>query len=160
LKDTDEKARVLKRVHVIAVVLSLLLSFAGLAYLLYLNILFPRLIAGYGGRERFSLSKVSNYTFEIPLYAYSRVHLRFEANETIELRVDGYRICDCRARDLVVEPGEEVLISLKSSSPASGMLTAWQEIPLDKQMSAWGLFLTGLVSAVISVKIGKGKLES
>ena len=47
-------------------VFSLLMIFAGLSYSLYLNVIFPGLVPFYGGRERVTLSKAENYTFQIP----------------------------------------------------------------------------------------------
>ena len=145
------------RARLLALILSSLLLLAGLAYLLYLHFLFPKLIPGYGGGERFSLNKANNYTFQIPWSAYSRLHLTVQANETLELYInDGY-VCKCNHYNLVIEPGEEALILLRSSSSVSGMFTAWQEVPLEKQVFASSLLLTGLVTTVLSVKIKRKK---
>ena len=127
------------------------LFFVGSAYLLYLQFLYPTLIPGYGGGERFSLIKANNYTFQIPWFAYSRLHLTLQANDTIKLYVDDQYVCDCSQHDVVIEPGEEAFIVLKSSSSVSGMFTAWQEIPLEKQILALSLLLVGLIGIIVTL---------
>lgn len=116
-----------------AFLLFILVSFAGLAYLLYLQLLYPRLIAGYGGGERFTLTRAKNYTCQIPWFAFSRLHLTLQTNDTVKLYGDDEHVCDCIQYDLIVEPGEEALIMLKSSSSVSDMFIAWQQIPFEKQ---------------------------
>jgi hypothetical protein len=140
----------------IVFVFSLLMIFAGLSYLLYLNVIFPGLVPSYGGGERFTLSEAENYTFQIPWLAYTRLHLALQTNDTVKLYVDSEYVCDCTSYDFVVEPGEQVLILLKSDAPVSGMFTAWQEIPFDKQILALTLVIIGLLG--IGVKI-VGKLR-
>jgi len=132
------------------------LFFVGATYLLYLQLLYPSLVPGYGGGERFSLARVNNYTFQIPWFAYSRLHLTLQANDTVRLYVDDEYVCDCIRYDLVIEPGEEALIVLKSSSPVSGMFIAWQEIPIEKQMLASSLLVVGLVGTVITLFLQRG----
>jgi len=136
------------RVRLLSSLLFISLSFAGLAYFLYLQLLYPTLVPGYGGGESFSLTKANNYTFQIPWFAYSRLHLTLQANETVNLYTDGRHACDCTSYNLVLEPGEEVLIMLKSSSSVSGRFTAWQEIPLENQLFALSLLLTGLAGTI------------
>jgi hypothetical protein len=127
------------------------LSFVGATYLSYLHLLYPSLIPGYGGGERFSLVKANNYTFQIPWFAHSRLHLTFQANDTVRLYVDDEYVCDCSQHAFVIEPGEETLITLKSSSPVSGMFTAWQEIPREREMLASSMLLIGFVGTVITL---------
>jgi hypothetical protein len=137
-------------------VFSLLTLFAGLGYSLYLNVIFPRLVPSYGGGERFTLSKAENYSFQMPWLAYTRLHLALQTNDTVKLYIDSEYMCDCTSYDFVVEPGEQILILLKSNAPVSGMFTAWQEIPFDKQILALTLVIIGLLG--IGIKI-TGKLR-
>jgi hypothetical protein len=137
-------------------VFSLLTLFAGLGYSLYLNVIFPRLVPSYGGGERFTLSEAENYTFQMPWLAYTRLHLALQTNDTVKLYIDSEYMCDCTSYDFVVEPGEQILILLKSNAPVSGMFTAWQEIPFDKQILALTLVIIGLLG--IGIKI-TGKLR-
>jgi len=137
-------------------VFSLLTLFAGLGYLLYLNVIFPGLVPFYGGGERFTLSEAENYTFQIPWLAYTRLHLALQTNDTVKLYIDSEYMCDCTSYDFVVEPGEQVLILLESDAPVSGMFTAWQEIPFEKQILALTLVIIGLLG--IGIKI-TGKLR-
>ena len=137
--------------RLLALLIFILISFAGLAYLLYLQFLYPTLIPGYGGGERFTLTRANNYTFQIPWFAYSRLHLTLQTNDTVKLYVDDEHVRDCLQYDLVIDPGEEALIVLKSSSSVSGMFTAWQETPLERQMLASSLLLVGLVGTVITL---------
>ena len=125
--------------------LSLSLLLAGLAYLLFLHSMFPRLVPGYGGGERFTLNEANEFTFQIPWEAYSRLHLSLQANDTLELYVDGDYVCVCSHYELVIERGDEALILLRSGSPINGRFTARQEIPLEKQLLAFVMILAGLV---------------
>ena len=102
--------------RLLALLIFISLSFVSATYLLYLQLLYPSLIPGYGGGERFSLTKINNYTFQIPWFAYSRLHLTFQANDTVKLYVDDDYVCDCSQHDLAIEPGEEALIVLKSTN--------------------------------------------
>ncbi len=129
---------------ILLLVLSLLLSFSGLAYLLYLQIVFPRLVPFHGGGERVTLNSANNYTTQIPWDAYSRLHLTLQTNDTVKLYSNGDYLCDCTSYEFILEPDEYVLILLKSSSPVSGRFTAWQEIPLEKQLLGLSVFLVGL----------------
>jgi hypothetical protein len=128
-----------------------LLLIAGSAYLVYLQVVFPKLVPHYGGGERFTLSEANDFTFEIPWSAHSRLHLALRANDTVELYMDGSYVCDCSRYELVIEGGDETLILLRSDSPVDGMFTAWQEIPLEKQLSAFAILLAGLVGVVKSI---------
>jgi hypothetical protein len=145
----------MSKIRLLTLVLYLSMSFAGLAYLLYLQLLYPTLIPGYGGGERFSLTDENNHSFQIPWFARSRLHLTLQANETVELHVDGEYVCDCTDYDFVIEPGGEVLVLLKSTSSVSGIFTARQEIPPQEQVLALGLLLTGLLGATISARMGR-----
>ena len=79
--------------------------------------------------ERFSLTETNNYTFQIPWFAYSRLHLTLQANDTVKLYVDDDYVCDYSEYDIVIEPSEEALIVLKSSSSVSGMFKDCRKFP-------------------------------
>ncbi|NIM46508.1 MAG: hypothetical protein GTO54_12960 [Nitrososphaeria archaeon] len=137
--------------------LILLLSFSllivGSAYFVYLRVVFPKLVPHHGGGERFTLSKANNYTYQIPWLAYSRLHLDLQANETVELYIDGSYVCDCSRYEYVIEGGGEALILLRSDSPVNGMFTARQEIPSEKWLSAFIILSAGLMGIAISIII-------
>lgn len=141
-----------KKVRTASFIVSFLLFFSGLAYLLYLQILFPRLVPHHGAGEKFALNPVNNYTFHIPWSAYSRLHLTLEANDTVRLYVNGDYVCDCTHYSFVIEPGDGTSILLMSNSSVSGMFEAWQETPLGRQLLALTLLLTGLIGVVISIR--------
>jgi hypothetical protein len=137
--------------RLLSLLIFVFLFFVGATYLLYLQLLYPSLIPGYGGGERFSLIKANNYTFQIPWFAYSRLHLTLQANDTVKLYVDDQYVCDCSQYYFIIEPGEEALVVLKSSSPVSGMFTAWQEIPLERQILALSVLLVGLIGTIVTL---------
>jgi len=142
----------LVRARVLPVLLSFSLLLAGSAYFIFLYSIFPGLVAGYGGGERFALDEANDFTFQIPWEAHSRLHLSFQANDTIELYIDGDYICDCSHYELVIERGDEALILLRSNSPVNGKFTARQEIPLEHQLLAFVMVLAGLVGLVLKEK--------
>jgi len=113
--------------------------------------MFPRLVPGYGGGEGFTLSEANDFTVQIPWSAHSRLHLTLQANDTLELYVDGDYVCNCSHYELVIERGDEALILLRSDSPVKGRFTARQEIPLEKQLLAFSILLAGLMGVAISI---------
>lgn len=134
-----------------------LLIIAGSAYLVYLQVVLPRLVPHHGGGERFTLSEANGFTFQIPWSAHSRLHLALQANDTVEFYVDGSYVCDCSHYEFVIEGGGEALILLRSDAPVDGMFTARQEIPLDKQLSAVVILSAGLIGIAISFRIRRKK---
>jgi hypothetical protein len=140
---------------VLLIILSLSLLLAGSAYTAYLHLLFPKLVPGYGGGERFTLGEANNFTFQIPWSAYSGLHLDLQANDTVELYVDGDYVCVCSHYELVIERGGEALVLLRSDSPVEGRFTARQEIPLERQLLAFSILLAGLMGVAISIRIRK-----
>ena len=136
---------------ILLILLSFLLLLAGSAYFLFLQCIFPSLVPGYGGGEGFTLGEANDFTFQIPWEAYSRLHLDLQANDTLELYVDGDYVCDCSHYELVIERGDEALILLRSDSPVKGRFTARQEIPLEKQLLAFAMILAGLVGLALSI---------
>ena len=136
---------------------SFLLIIMGSAYLVYLQVVFPKLVPHYGGGERFTLSEANDFTFQIPWSAHSRLHLALQANDTLELYVDGSYVCDCSHYEFVIEPRGEALILLRSDASVNGMFTAWQEIPSEKQLLASLMLLAGLIGLAISIRIHRKK---
>jgi hypothetical protein len=128
-----------------------LLSLAGLAYFLYLQVLFPKLVPSYGSGERFTLEPANNYTYQIPWQANSRLHLALQASATVKLYLDGEYVCDCTSYEFIIEPGDDVLVQMTSDSAVSGMFTAWQEIPLEQQVLALTLLLVGAAGIIVSI---------
>jgi hypothetical protein len=117
--------------------------------------LFPRLVPGYGGGEGFTLGEANDFTLQMPWWAHSRLHLGLQANDTVELDVDGEFVCVCSRYELVVEGGDEALVLLRSGSPVEGRFTARQEIPLERQLIGFALLLAGLVGVAMSIRIWK-----
>jgi len=136
---------------VLLILLSLSLLLAGSAYLLFLHGMFPRLVPFHGGGEGFTLSEANDFTVQIPWSAHSRLHLDLQANDTLELYVDGDYVCVCSHYELVIERGDEALFLLRSDSPVKGRFTARQEIPLEKQLLAFSILLAGLMGVAISI---------
>ncbi len=136
---------------VLLIILFFSLLLAGSAYITYLHLIFPKLVPGYGGGEGFTLSEANNFTFQMPWWAYSRLHLDLQANDTVELYVDGDYVCVCSHYELVIESGDEALILLRSDSPVKGRFTARQEIPLERQLLAFVMILACLVSLALSI---------
>ena len=136
---------------VLLILLSLSLLLAGSAYLIFLHGVFPRLVPFHGGGEGFTLSEANDFTVQIPWETHSGLHLTLQANDTIELYIDGDYICDCSLYELVIESGDHALLLLKSNSPVNGMFTARQEIPLENQLLAFVMILAGLVGLALSI---------
>jgi len=136
---------------VLLIILTFSLLLAGSAYITYLHLIFPKLVPGYGGGEGFTLGEANNFTFQMPWWAYSRLHLDLQANDTLELYVDGDYVCICSHYEFVIERGYEALILLRSDSPVKGRFTARQEIPLEKQLLAFTILLAGLMGVAISI---------
>lgn len=137
--------------------LSFLLLLAGLAYFLYLHLIFPQLVPHHGSGERFNLNEANNYTSQIPWSAYARLHLTLQANNTVSLYVNDDYVGDCTNYDFAVEQGEQILVLLRSDSPVSGMFRAWQEIPMERQLSALTLLSLGIIGIGISIGVYRRK---
>jgi len=136
---------------VLQTLLSLSLLLAGSAYLVFLYGMFPRLLPIHGGGEGFTLSEHNNYSTQLPWSAHSRLHLSLQANDTIELYRDGDYVCDCVQYELVLERGDDVMLTMKSNSPIRGRFTARQEIPLENQLLAFVILLAGLTGLAQSI---------
>jgi len=132
-----------------------MLTLVGLAYLLFLQFLFPMLEPLYGGGEPVTLNSANNNSCQIPWEAYSRLHLTLQTNETVELYSNGEYLCDCTSYEFIIEPDDYILITLKSNSSVSGRFTAWQETPLEKQALGFAILLVGLAGIGISIIVMK-----
>lgn len=144
-----------KKSQTVTLILSILLALSGLAYVLYLQIVFPSLVPHHGGGERFTLSQVNNYTSQIPWSANTRLHLALQANDTVQLYIDGNYMCDCTQYDLIIKAGDYSHILLKSDTPVAGMFTAWQETPFERQLVAYTLLVIGLIGIILSIKMNR-----
>jgi hypothetical protein len=131
--------------------ISILFIVVGLAYVVYLQVLFPTLVPNYGGGERFTLGGHNDYTLQMPWHAYTRLHVALQANDTVEFCIDGEHACNCTRYEFSVEAGERALVLLRSDSPVSGAFTAWQETPIQNWVLALFLILTGVAGAMMSL---------
>jgi len=145
--------------YLLVLILCFLLFVAGLTYFLYLQFMFPLLVPHHGGGERFVLSETKNgtYAFQISWSAYTTLHLTLQANNTVELYVNGTYSCECSDYDFVIEKGGRALVYLRSDVPVSGMFKAWQEIPLERQLLAITLLIVGLIGVAISIGLHRRK---
>jgi hypothetical protein len=128
-----------------------MLTLAGVAYLLYLQFVFPTLVPFHGGGEMVTLNSANNYSQQIPWEANSRLHLTLQTNETVELYSNGEYLCNCISYEFIIEPDDYILVTLESHSAVSGRFTAWQETPLEKQAVGFVILLVGLTGIGISI---------
>ena len=138
-------------IFTILVVLFMLLTVLGLAYLFFLQFVFPTLVPFHGSGESVTLDSANNYTYQIPWEAYSRLHLTLQTNGTVEVYLNNEYLCDCTSYEFIIEPDDYIFVTLKSNSPVTGSFTAWQETPLEKQGLGVTLLLTGLIGTGISI---------
>ncbi|MFX0203507.1 MAG: hypothetical protein ACFFCW_45990 [Candidatus Hodarchaeota archaeon] len=139
-----------KKISLFTLILSALLLLSGVIALGYTYLLFPTLIPSYGGGEPFYLDASNNYSTQFPWSANSRLHITIKANDTVDIYTDGGYVFSGTCYELTIEPKEEVMIMLKSSSSVSGRFTAHQEIPRKMQVVALGLLFLGLVATALS----------
>jgi len=141
----------MKKILVLILVGSLILSSLGLTYFLFLQLIYPKLVPSYGGGETISLNSYNNYTFQLPWKANSRLHLSFQTDNTVKLYLDGNFLGDYASYNFIVEPGDTALIKLEANSNVSGRFKAWQEIPVEKQKLALIIIIVGLIGATTSI---------
>ncbi|MHA2244856.1 MAG: hypothetical protein ACXADY_07790 [Candidatus Hodarchaeales archaeon] len=139
------------RTTLLILILSLLLVFTGVTSLGFTYLLFPMLVPGYGGGEPFHLTNYNNYTTTFPWFSSSKLHLTIKANNTIQIYIDGKNVYNGTYYKLSIEPNNNPLITLKSTSPVTGRFGARQEPPWMMQIAAISLFLTGLISSAVSL---------
>ncbi len=140
---------------VMVLVVFVLLSLSGLAYLLFLQFAFPTLVPNHGSGEKFSFGP--GYTYQIPWHADGELHLAFQASAEVKLYLDGDYVGECAGYEFTVKPGNDVLVQMTSDSAVSGMFTAWQEPPLEKQALALSLLAIGLAGIVLSIWVMRKK---
>ncbi len=148
----------LSKTQTLILVLSLLLFFSGLTFFLYLQFMFPKLVPYHGGGERFNIIETDDFTFQIPWTAYTRLHLSLQANDTITLYTNDEYVCACTHYDLTIEPGEYVLVTLRSESSVTGIFTARQEIPVERKLLTIILFMFGLIGVILSLRKDNGQI--
>ena len=141
----------MKKLFVIILFGSLILSSVGLTYFLFLNIVFPTLVPFHGGGETIYIDSYNNYTYQISWRANFRLNLSFQTDKTVKLYLDGYFLGDFTNYQFVLEPGDSVFIKLEANSDVSGMFKARQEIPVEKQQVAVIIILVGLIGATTSI---------
>lgn len=144
-----------KKPQTVILILSVVFVFSGVMYSLYLHAVFPRLVPHHGGGERFTLSHVNNFTSSIPWSAYTRLHLVLQANDTVQLFIDGNYTCACTHYEMIVEAGDSSYLRLKSDAPVGGMVTARQEIPFERQLIAYTVLVTGLIGLILSITMNR-----
>lgn len=139
------------RITLITLSFSSLLLLSGIISIGFTYIFYPTLVPGYGSTERFHLGEYNNYTTDFPYYANSRLHLKIEANRTINIFIDGNNVHNGSFYELIIEPQDDILIKLISNSSVSGRFIAWQEPPWWMQISTFIILLTGLTATLVSL---------
>ncbi|MFX1285036.1 MAG: hypothetical protein ACFFB5_15345 [Promethearchaeota archaeon] len=141
--------------------LSSLLLFTGFLSIGFTYVIYPFLVPGYGGGEPFLLTSYNNYTDTYPWFSSSKLHLTIKANDTIQINIDGENVYNGTYYKISIEPNENTLITLKSSSPVTGRFEAWQEPPWMMQLSVIGIFFAGLITTGLSfaywIRVGKSE---
>lgn len=149
------------RITLVAFNLSLLLLLTGVLSLGFTYVIFPKLAPGYGGGEPFLLTSYNNYTDTFPWFSDSKLHLTIKANNTIQINIDGENVYNGTYYKISIEPNENALITLKSSSPVTGRFEAWQEPPWMMQLSVISIFFAGLITTGLSfaywIRVGKSE---
>ena len=138
-------------------ILFLILTLTGATYLLFLQVIYPKLVPSYGAGEPFTLTNANNYTYQLPWQAYTRLHLAFETDNTVELFSNGEYLCNCTSYNFIIEPENTLLIMLKSNSPVIGRFKAWQEIPPERQTLGITILLVGLIGSSLLAFLIKKK---
>lgn len=122
----------------------LLLTLTGATYLLFLQFVFPTLTPSHGGGETVTLDSANNYTFQIPWNAITRLHLTLQTDKPVELYSNGEYLGNWTNYNFTIEPDNTIFILLKSNSLVTGQITAWQEIPPERQTLGVIILLMGL----------------
>ena len=140
----------MEKVFVGVLFLFLMLTSIGGVYFLFLQIAFPKLVPSYGAGEPISLNSNNDYNLQIPWKANSRLDLNFQTDKPVNLYLNGIFLCFCKSYNFTIEPGDSALIKLEANSEVSGMFTAWQEVPVDKQVLAIIVIIVGLIGIFVS----------
>lgn len=132
------------------IVLFLMLTIFGSAYLLFLQFIFPTLVPFHGGGETVILDSHNDYTYQIPWEAHSRVHLSLKTNGTVDLYSNSEYLGKCTSYEFILEPNNHMLVTLESDISVSGRFTAWQQIPIEKQALGITILVVGITGLGIS----------
>lgn len=140
-----------KKVCLVALIISVFLVLGGVIGLSFTYLIYPSLIPGYGGGEYFYLDSYNNYTTVFPWYANTRLNLKIEANNTINIYIDEINVYNGTKYEITIESKNSVLIKLKSDYPVEGKITARQEIPWIMKFGSFGFLCIGIISTGLSV---------
>ena len=130
------------------IIFALLIFFSGIMALGFTYVLYPTLVPGYGAGEPFQLNSYNSYTTQFPWYSKTRIHLTIEANDSMQIFVDGISVFNGSFYKISIEPQNQTLIKLQSVTPVSGKFLAWQEPSWSLQVISCCIFLLGLVATV------------
>lgn len=139
-----------KKICLVALIFSVFLVLGGVIGLSFTYLIYPSLIPGYGGGEPFYLDSYNNYTTYFPWHANTRLNLKIEANNTIQIYIDEINAYNGTKYEITIEPKNSVLIKLKSDYPVEGRFTARQEIPWVMKVGSFGLLCIGIISTGLS----------
>jgi len=127
---------------------SSLLLLSGIISIGFTYVLYPALVPGYGAGEPFHLTSYNNYTTQFPWYSKTRIHLTIEANDSMQIFVDGISVFNGSFYKISIEPQNQTLIKLQSVTSVSGKFLAWQEPSWLMQIISSCIFLLGFVATV------------
>ncbi len=136
-------------------ILFLILTLTGAAYLLFLQFIYPTLTPSHGGGETVTLNPYNNYTYQIPWNAITRLHLTLQTDKTVEVYSNGEYLGDYTNYNFTIEPEDSIFILLKSNFSVTGKITARQEIPPERQTLGVIILLVGLVGTGLLLYVNK-----
>jgi len=140
-----------KKVYKIALIFSVFLVLGGVIGLSFTYLIYPSLLASYGGGERFYLDYYNDFTINFPFITNTRLTLKIEANNTIQIYIDEINVYNGTKYEIIIEPKNSVLIKFKSECRVEGRFTARQEIPWVMKFGSYGLLCIGIISTGLSV---------
>lgn len=146
-----EKSRYLPFLKIVSV----FILFSGVMALGYTYVLYPTLVPSYGAGEPFNLTNSNNYTFQLPLYSNSRIHLTIEANNSVLVFIDGIFVHNGSNYVTSIEPQSRIVIKVQATSAVSGKFLAHQEPIWFMELISIGTFLFGLVSVISVLALDK-----
>ena len=130
--------------------LSLCLILIGSTSMGYSYLMHPSLVPMYGGGENLYLDNHNNFTAHFPFITNSRLHIAVNANDTIQISINGEIVHTGTYYELEIEYSEEILMSLESFSPVSGRLTLRQDTPVFLIIFSFGCLVIGIISIFIN----------
>ena len=135
------------------IIFALLILFFGIIALGFTYVLSPTLVPGYGAGEPFQLTKFNNYTFQLPWYSKSRIHLTITANDSINIFIDGINVYNGSNYVTSIEPDSQIVVNLQANSPVSGKFHARQEPLWFMELISISTFLFGFVLSFFVLSI-------